>query len=100
MENRIITEIKAFMAQADLTDLDKISALVSDFSKLVEEYNRKCDELRQLKKNGMLEEVERALNEMDPPLQEQYNSLHAKKNAAANFGKCLRRIARARAATD
>lgn len=75
MENGVIQEIKRFILQADLTDQEKISSLLKEYSDQVNAYNLLCEHIRELIKNRMIEELEAYLKGLEPPLQEQYKEL-------------------------
>ncbi|MBR4673631.1 MAG: hypothetical protein IKP00_04130 [Victivallales bacterium] len=63
------------MRQEDLTDRDRIERLMDGYISVVREYNALCERVRGLIKNNMVEELERFLNELETPLQEQYKEL-------------------------
>ncbi len=75
MSNSTVSEIKRFMRQMDLTDMNRIEQLMEGYISVVKEYNGLCERVRGLIKNNMVEELERFLNELETPLQEQYKEL-------------------------
>ena len=75
MPNRAVNDIKSFMSQMDMADQEQIEGLLGGYAQSVKEYNAICEELRGLLKNGMVEEVEKRLRELDPTLHEQFKEL-------------------------
>ena len=75
MPNKAISDIKQFMRQIDMTNTERIGELMDAYTASVKEYNGICGQLHNFIKNGMVEEAERFLNELEPTLQEQYKEL-------------------------
>lgn len=75
MPNQAISDIKQFMQQIDMTNTNRIEELLRAYTSVVKEYNGICGQLHSFIKNGMVEEMEHFLNELDPSLQEQYKEL-------------------------
>ncbi|MBQ7176973.1 MAG: hypothetical protein IJS08_06115 [Victivallales bacterium] len=75
MANSVISDIKQFMLQADLTNVDRIESLMHSYTEIVREYNDLCQHIRELIKNNLIEELEAYLKELDPSLQERYKEL-------------------------
>ena len=75
MASNILLEISQFMRQMDLTDMSRVEQLLDGYSSAAREYNTLCGRVRELLKNNMVEEAEHFLNELEPPLQQQYKEL-------------------------
>ncbi|MBQ7179637.1 MAG: hypothetical protein IJS08_19625 [Victivallales bacterium] len=75
MASNILLEISQFMRQMDLTDMSRVEQLLDGYSSAAREYNALCERVRELLKNNMVEEAEHFLNELEPPLQQQYKEL-------------------------
>ena len=75
MPNQAISDIHQFMQQIDMTNTNRIEELLRAYTTAVKEYNGICGQLHSFIKNGMVEEMEHFLNELDPTLQERYKEL-------------------------